>query len=99
MKRILITGENSYIGTSFNKWVSQFQQKYEVKCISVRDSHWKELSFSEYDVILHTAAVVHVKENNYNKYFKINRDLTLELAQKAKKDGVRQFVFLSTMGI
>ncbi|MFC0475743.1 NAD-dependent epimerase/dehydratase family protein [Robertmurraya beringensis] len=99
MKKILITGVNSYIGTSFEKWVSQYPDKYSVDFISIRDDHWKEKSFSGYDVIFHTAAIVHVKEDDTNKYFKINRDTTVELAKKAKKEGVKQFIFLSTMGV
>ncbi|MGM8213832.1 NAD-dependent epimerase/dehydratase family protein [Virgibacillus sp. W0430] len=99
MKRILITGSNSYIGTSFKKWVSQYPDEYSVDFISVRNDYWKRKSFSKYDVIFHTAAIVHVKEKDTDKYFKINRDLTVELAEKAKREGVKQFIFLSTMGV
>ena len=49
--------------------------------------------------VFHTAAIVHVKENDTAKYFKVNRDLTVELAKKAKQEGVKQFIFLSTMGV
>lgn len=99
MKKILVTGVNSYIGKSFQKWVSQYPDKYSVDAISVRDDRWKESSFIGYDVIFHTAAIVHVKENETDKYFKVNRDLTVELAMKAKKEGVKQFIFLSSMGV
>lgn len=99
MKKILITGVNSYIGTSFKEWVSQYPDKYSVDFISIRDDRWKKKPFSGYDAIFHTAAIVHVKENDMGKYFKVNRDLTVELAKKAKKEGVNQFIFLSTMGV
>ncbi|KGA96282.1 NAD-dependent epimerase [Alkalihalobacillus alcalophilus ATCC 27647 = CGMCC 1.3604] len=99
MKKVLVTGINSYIGTSFIKWVSQYPDKYLVDSISLRDEQWKEQSFKDYDVIFHTAAIVHVKENETDQYFKVNRDLTIELAKKAKKEGVKQFIFLSTMGV
>src|SRR5699024_8305780 len=99
MKKILITGVSSYIGISFKNWLSQFPEKYSVFFISLKDDKWKKESFEEYDVILHTAAIVHVRENNLERYFKINRDLTIELAIKAKKEHVKQFVFLSTMGV
>ncbi|MGV2939581.1 NAD-dependent epimerase/dehydratase family protein [Mesobacillus sp. LC4] len=99
MKKVLVTGVNSYIGTSFKKWVSQYPVKYLVETISLRDDGWKEHSFKDYDVVFHTAAIVHVKENNTDQYFKVNRDLTLDLAKKAKKDGVKQFILLSTMGV
>jgi UDP-glucose 4-epimerase len=99
MKKILITGMNSYIGTSFKHWIFQYPEKYQVNTISLRDDNWRNLSFDEYDVILHTAAIVHVKEKDIDKYFKVNRDLTFEVAKKAKNEGVKQFVFLSTMGV
>ncbi|WP_096437468.1 NAD-dependent epimerase/dehydratase family protein [Alteribacter populi] len=99
MKKVLVTGVNSYIGTSFKKWVSQYPDKYIVESISLRDERWKGHSFKGYDVVFHTAAIVHVKENETDHYYKVNRDLTLELAKKAKKEGVKQFIFLSTMGV
>ncbi|MGD7053939.1 NAD-dependent epimerase/dehydratase family protein [Sutcliffiella horikoshii] len=99
MKKILITGVNSYIGSSFKSWVSQYPNEYKVENISVRDDRWKESSFKGYDVVFHTAAIVHVKEDNINQYYKVNRDLTIELAMKAKEEGVKQFIFLSTMGV
>lgn len=99
MKRILITGAGSYIGTSFEKWVNKWPEKYQVDTIDMRGSEWKDKSFSSYDVIYHIAAIVHVKENDADKYFSVNRDLAVEVAKKAKAEGVKQFVFLSTMGV
>lgn len=101
MKKVLITGENSYIGNSFQNWVSQYKGEYEVDTISVRDDKWKSTSFSEYDVVLHVAGIAHIKETEENKslYYKVNRDLAIEVAKKSKKDGVNQFVFLSSMSV
>jgi UDP-glucose 4-epimerase len=99
VKKILITGANSYIGTSFEKWVAKDPDKYTVEKISLRDELWKKHSFQGFDVVFHTAAIVHTNESVEEQYFRINRDLTLEVAKKAKKEGVKQFIFLSTMGV
>ncbi len=99
MKKILITGEGSYIGTSFENWVSQWPEKYQVDTIDMRGNEWRHKPFSSYDVIYHIAAIVHVKENDTEKYFSVNRDLAVEVAKKAKAEGVKQFIFLSTMGV
>ena len=99
MKKILITGANSYIGTSFENWVSKWSDKYKVDSIGIRTDEWKEKSFEGYDVVFHVAAIVHVKENDIDQYYRVNRDLALEIAYKAKQEGVKQFVFLSTMGV
>ena len=99
MKKILITGAGSYIGTSFEEWVDQWPKQYEVDTIDVRGDEWRDTSFKSYDVLYHVAAIVHVKENVEDKYLKVNRDLAVEVAKKAKAEGVKQFVFLSTMGV
>lgn len=101
MKKILITGANSYIGTSFEKWVAQWPDKYSVDTVDMIDGTWKEKDFSGYDVIFHVAGIAHVKETKKNAelYYKVNRDLAYEVAQKAKLSGVKQFIFLSSMSV
>lgn len=99
MKKILITGENSYIGNSTKKWLSRWPEKYTIDRISLKSNEWKKRSFNEYDVVLHVSGIVHTKERNSKIYYKINRDLTYEVAKKSKKEGVKQFIFLSTMNI
>lgn len=101
MKKILITGKNSYIGTSLGNWLNKEPSKYKVDSIDLKNSSWKDKSFSKYDVVFHTAGIAHIKESNenYSLYFKVNRDLAYETAQKAKADGVSQFIFLSSMSV
>ena len=99
MKRILITGANSYIGTSFEKWVAQWPEDYQVETVGTRNGEWKELDFSSYDTIFHVAGIAHqdAKADQEDLYYKVNRDLTVEVAQKAKAEGVKQFIFMSSM--
>ena len=99
MKRILITGANSYIGTSFEKWMAQWPEEYQVDSVGMRNGEWKELDFSSYDTIFHVAGIAHqdAKADQEDLYYKVNRDLTVEVAQKAKAEGVKQFIFMSSM--
>lgn len=99
MKKILITGEGSYIGTSFENWVSQWPEKYQVETISVRGEEWKNEDFAQFDSIFHVAGIAHVdaKAEMEELYYKVNRDLTIEVAKKAKSDGTRQFIFMSSI--
>ena len=101
MKKILITGANSYVGASFEKWLSQWPNEYHVDTIDMIDGTWREKSFVGYDVIFHVAGIAHIKETKENAhlYYEINRDLAFETAQKAKTDGVSQFIFMSSMSV
>ena len=101
MKRILITGANSYIGTSFERYMGQYDKEYEVDTVDMIDGTWREKDFSVYDVVFHVAGIAHQKETKENKnlYYKVNRDLAIETAKKAKNEGVKQFIFLSSMSV
>lgn len=102
MKKILITGANSYIGTSFEKYIKDnFSNDYQVDTIDMIDGTWRDKSFFGYDAVYHVAGIAHQKETpkNAHLYYEINRDLAIETATKAKLDGVRQFIFLSSMSV
>jgi nucleoside-diphosphate-sugar epimerase len=101
MKKILITGKNSYVGTSIEKWLGKHPDRYSIDSISLRDDSWKEKDFSDYDVVFHVAGIAHIKETKENAhlYYKVNRDLAIKVAQKAKNESVKQFIFLSSMSV
>lgn len=102
MKKIIITGNNSYIGTSVEAYLNQWTEKYLVTTINVRGGHWKNVSFEGYDTLYHVAGIAHsdvrgVLAEDKKSYYSVNTDLTLDVAKKAKKDGVRQFIFMSSI--
>lgn len=100
-KRILITGKNSYVGNQLADWLNKEPERYAVVKESVRYSKWKEIDFSVFDVVVHVAGIAHIKETKKNEeiYYKVNRDLAYEVAKKSKSDGVKQFIFLSSMSV
>jgi len=96
-KKILITGINSYVGNSFAEIC---KDDFDITKISLRDDSWKNLDFSQYDSILHVAAIVHNSENaDKERYFSVNTELAIDVAEKARQAGVKQFVLLSTMAV
>jgi nucleoside-diphosphate-sugar epimerase len=101
MKKILITGKNSYVGTSLEKWLGNDPDRYSIESISLRNDLWKEKDFSDYDVVFHAAGIAHIKETKENAhlYYEVNRDLAYEVAKKAEVDGVNQLIFLSSMSV
>ena len=102
MKKILITGANSYIGTSFEKYVlDNYAEDYTVDTVDMIDGSWREKDFSGYDVVFHVAGIAHsdngkISAEREKLYYDVNTKLTVETAKKAKADGVKQFIFMSS---
>ena len=101
MKKILITGSGSYIGESFKEYLKQYGEEYSTDTLDMQRADWREHDFSGYDVVYHVAGIAHRKETSENAhlYYEVNRDLALEVARKAKSEGVSQLIFLSSMSV
>ena len=102
MKKILITGANSFIGCSFENYINErFPDRYEVDTVDTVDPAWREKSFAGYDAVFHVAGIAHadvrrVDQETKKKYYAVNTDLAVETAKKAKADGAGQFIFMSS---
>lgn len=102
MKKILITGANSYIGTSFEKYIEEnFPSEYSIETIDMIDGSWRDKDFSGYDSIFHVAGIAHsdngkISAEKEKLYYAVNTDLAVETAKKAKADGVKQFIYMSS---
>lgn len=95
--KVLITGKNSYVGKNIGNFL--LYKNMEVKYVSVRNGI-SEDEFTDVDVVVHCAAIVHKKEAKFAiLYDKVNYELTVDIAEKAKKKGVKQFIFMSTMAV
>lgn len=102
MKKVLITGANSYIGTSFENWIIENSADIQTDTLDMLSDDWKNADFSSYDAVFHVAGIAHadvgrVTEEQKALYYKVNADLTDECAKKAKAEGVKQFVFMSSI--
>ena len=104
MKRILITGANSYIGVSVENHLKQWPENYQVDTVDMVDGSWRDMSFAGYDAVFHVAGIVHQEKTKNDPeqaalYERVNTRLAIETAQKAKADGVKQFIFMSSASV
>ena len=98
MKKILITGAGSYVGESVRRYILSTSSDFEIDAVDTMNDAWKEADFSKYDVVYHVAGIAHVNADPKMEalYYKVNRDLTVEVARAAKAAGVKQFIFMSS---
>ena len=97
-KKILIIGKDSYIGNNIDCWLTK--NGLNVDQLDVLTENWRAFDYSIYDVIVHVAGIVHQPQcQDWELYKRVNTDMPIEIANLAKKQGVRQFIYFSTMGV
>lgn len=102
-RKILVTGAGSYIGDSFVEYAKKhYGDILEVHTADTLSDQWRDMNFSEYDIVYHVAGIAHadvghVSEEIKEKYYAINTDLAVEICRKAKDEGIHTFIFMSSM--
>ena len=110
---LLITGSNGFLGAALCTFLNDIKIDYQsvsrrgyAGSISVGniDAHtqWSE-ALRDIDVIVHTAARVHVMNDAsldpLAEFRKVNVEGTLNLARQAVAAGVRRFIFISSIKV
>ncbi len=107
VKQILITGVHSYVGENVRRWLEGYnaehgEERYRVTMQSLREAGWETAEWKDYDSVFHVAGIAHAdvgraSEETKERYYKVNRDLAVQAAKKARASGVRQFVYMSSV--
>lgn len=104
MKRLLITGSGSYVGESVRDWLLRQPERYGVETVDMIGDGWRETSFAGFDAVFHVAAIVHQPGSKDDPaqaelYDRVNHRLAVEVARKARAEGVSQFIFMSSESV
>lgn len=98
MKKVLITGAGSFVGSNIENWLLKEPEQFKVDTVDTMNEVWKTADYTQYDVVFHVAGIAHVdpKPEMAPLYYKVNRDLAIEVAKYAKECGVKQFIYMSS---
>ena len=95
---ILIIGKNSYIGNHIDEWLTN--KGHKVAQLDVLTEDWRDFDYRPFDAIVHVAGIVHRPDcQDWGLYKSVNADMPITIATAAKAQGVRQYVYFSTMGV
>ncbi len=97
----LIIGASSYIAQAF---IKRYEEQLTITTVSRNDQMQSyfdltDKEFEGFDVLLNFAAIVHQNSPDPDLAYKINTQLPIFLATKAKEAGIKQFVQMSTIAV
>ena len=73
--------------------------RIQTDTLDLKKTDWEKTDFSGYAAVFHVAGIAHadvskVTEEQKQLYYQVNTELTARCAEKAKVDGVKQFIFM-----
>src|SRR5690606_19298918 len=95
--KITISGTSGFVGQNLQQYLKERQ--YGVKKLSLRNENWTNHVDTEATAIVHLAGKAHDTANTSadEEYFKVNRDLTIELFNLFLKSNIRDFFYFSSV--
>ena len=111
MSNILVTASTGFIGRNFFERQSFFDHNFfflqreianedNIFKFDLRDEYYRDESFQNIDIVIHIAGQSHVPVNtkeSLNNCIEVNFNSTVRLAKHAERNGVKKFVFLSSI--
>ena len=92
---IIITGGTGFVGSNLSKYLED--KGNVVGKLSLRNPEW--ILNNNADIIIHLAGKAHDTANTSadDEYFKINRDLTIQLFEEFLNSEIRDFIYFSSV--
>ena len=95
--KILITGASGFVG---QRYLSYNKDNYTMLPVSLRSTKINDIDFSNIETIIHLAGIAHqMTKIDDQIYFDVNLHKTIALAKAAKENGIKQFIFISTVKV
>lgn len=95
--KVIITGASGFVGKNLTEYLRQ--KDNQIISLSLRNQDWKNNFPSNADAIIHLAGKAHDTSNTSDEkeYYRINRDLTIELFNEFLNSETNHFFYFSSV--
>ncbi|WP_418359216.1 NAD-dependent epimerase/dehydratase family protein [Sphingobacterium detergens] len=95
--KVVLTGGTGFVGQNLAIYLEQ--KNYEISSISLREADWKKSFLLDAKAIIHLVGKAHDTSNNSDsdEYFRVNRDITIEVFNEFLISNIRDFFYFSSV--
>ena len=99
MKKVMLVGVGGYIGGKFTEYINKNYPDWQVDAVDSMNSKWADADFTGYDAVYNVSGLAHAnaRQGTEEQYYAVNGQLPIDIAMKAKAEGVPMFVQMSSM--
>lgn len=98
MKKVMLVGIGGYIGGKFTEYIQKNYPDWQIDAVDSMNKKWADADFHGYDAVYNVSGLAHAnaRQGSEELYYQVNGQLPIDVAAKAKKEGVPLFVQMSS---
>lgn len=98
MKKVMLVGIGGYIGGKFTEYIKKNYPDWQIDAVDSMNSIWKDADFHGYDAVYNVSGLAHAnaRQGSEELYYAVNGQLPIDVAAKAKAEGVPVFIQMSS---
>lgn len=98
-KKVILVGIGGYIGGKFTEYINKNYPDWQIDAVDSMNRKWAEADFTGYDAVYNVSGLAHANAAlrvAEELYYQVNGQLPIDVATKAKAEGVPLFVQMSS---
>lgn len=97
-KKVMLIGVGGYIGSKFTEYINTNYPDWQIDSVDSKNRTWIKADFSGYDAVYNVSGLAHTnaRKGSEELYYQVNGQLPIDVATKAKAEGVPLFIQMSS---
>lgn len=94
----MLVGIGGYIGGKFTDYINKNYPDWQIDAVDSMNRKWADADFHGYDAVYNVSGLAHANARHGSEklYYEVNGQLPIDVATKAKAEGVPMFVQMSS---